>query len=268
MARVGTRARRRQLLHLAGGALLLGICAAIAGAVVYFNTSAPPPLDPKTLCPKSGARGHLVLLVDKTDALNFTQRRAFDALMREIIERRVAEGELVSVFSLDADFKQTADPLIELCNPGDGHDKSAWTANPKKLHQQYVRRFQEPLQNLTVELVAQKPAKASPIFEMLQMVSINGFRKHDVGGKRRLLVVSDMLHNTPQFTMFSGAMDHQAFSKTDYALKTRPQLQGVEVELHYLMHSPDLQKMRNVNFWEEYFHKAGGRVVAVTPLEG
>jgi len=42
----------------------------------------------------------------------------------------------------------------------------------------------------------------------------------------------------------------------------------VEVELHYLMNAPQLQTKRNLKFWEDYFNKAGARIVAVRPLEG
>ena len=46
------------------------------------------------------------------------------------------------------------------------------------------------------------------------------------------------------------------------------ELRDVEVELHYLMNTPHLQTNRNLQFWIDYFNKAGARIVAVRPLEG
>ena len=117
-------------------------------------------------------------------------------------------------------------------------------------------------------LVATQPAKWSPIFEMLQLVGINGYRKQDVKGERRLIVMSDMLQNMPEFTMYKGPVEYSAFAASDYGKKAQSELTDVSVELHYLMNSPQLQTKRNLKFWEDYFLKAGARIVAVRPLEG
>ncbi len=142
------------------------------------------------------------------------------------------------------------------------------TANLRKLRRQYEERFLEPLNKQAEGLVSAEPAKYSPIFEMLQMVSINSLRKHDVRGERELIIFSDMLHNTPQFSMYKGAADFAAFAGSDYGRKLTLDLRDVRVELNVLINSPQLQTKRNLAFWEAYFNKAGARIVAVRPLEG
>jgi hypothetical protein len=238
------------------------------GGVAYFMATRPKGLDPTSMCPAAGPYGHYVLLVDKTDPLNFTQKQAFAVILNELVEKRVPEGYLLSVFALGEDFKATAAPLVELCNPGDGTGKSELTANLRKLKAQYRSQFAEPILRLSESLVSSQPAKWSPIFEMLQLVGINGFRKHDIKGERRLVIVSDMLQNTPQFTMYRGPVDYAGFAASDYGKKAQLELRNVDVELHYLMNSPQLQTKRNLKFWEDYFDKSGARIVAVRPLEG
>ena len=184
------------------------------------------------------------------------------------IEKRIPEGYLLSVFVLGEDFKENAKPLVELCNPGTGQDKSELTANLRQLKRQYQDGFLGPLLKQSEALMAPQPAKASPIFEMMQLVAINGFRKHGVKGELRLIVMSDMLHNTPQFSMYKGPVDYPAFASSTYGQKTQLELRGVEVEIHYLMNTPQLQTKRNLKFWVDYFNKAGARIVAVRPLEG
>ncbi|AJG25005.1 hypothetical protein RR42_s3429 [Cupriavidus basilensis] len=230
--------------------------------------SRPKGLNPETMCPADGPVGHYVLLVDKTDPLNFTQKQAFSVILQELVEKRIPEGYLLSVFVLSEDFKETAAPLVELCNPGDGSGKSELTANQKRLKAQYRLKFIEPVLKQSESLVSTQPAKWSPIFEMLQLVGINAYHKYDVKGERRLIIMSDMLHNTPQFTMYKGPVDYAAFAASDYGKKAQLELSDVEVELHYLMNSPQLQTKRNLKFWEDYFAKAGARIVAVRPLEG
>lgn len=268
MATLGKRAKKRRTKELVFGTVSLALFFAVIAGAGYYTMSRPKGLNQDSLCPADGPLGHYVLLVDKTDPLNFTQKQAFSVILKELIEKRVPEGYLLSVFALGEDFKENATPLVELCNPGDGTGKSEFDASPRRLQVQYQSKFAEPLLHVSEMLVATESAKWSPIFEMLQLVGINGYRKHGVKGERRLIIMSDMLQNTPLLSMYKGSVDYSAFSASDYGKKAQPELTDVSVELHYLMNSPQLQTKRNVKFWEDYFAKAGARIVAVRPLEG
>ena len=268
MAQLGRRARQRRTNELILGTLALLVVLAIVVGVTYHMLFRPKSLNPESMCPADGPIGHYVLLVDKTDPLNFTQKQAFSVMLHELIEKRIPEGYLFSVFVLGENFEQTAAPLVELCNPGTGAGKSEFTSNLKKLRRQYEEKFIEPLMKESDALQATQSAKTSPIFEMLQLVGINAFHKHDIKGERRLIIMSDMLHNTPQFSMYKGPIDYSAFVSTVYGRKTQSELSGVEVEIHYLMNTPQLQTKRNLKFWEDYFNKAGAHIVAVRPMEG
>ena len=267
MGKRGRRAKQRRTMELLFGTLAFLAVAAIIGGVAYYLNTRPKELTPN-MCPADGPIAHYVLLVDKTDPLNFTQKQAFSVLLSELVEKRVPESALLSVFVLGEDFKDNAEPIVELCNPGNGSGKSELTSNLKRLRKQYEERFVGPLLRQSDTLLAAQSSKFSPIFEMLQLVGINAFRKHDVKGERRLIVISDMLQNTPQFSMYKGDADFRGFAESNYAKKTQLELRDVEVELHYLMNTPQLQTKRNLKFWEDYFSKTGGRIVAVRPLEG
>jgi hypothetical protein len=261
-------AKKRQSKNVAIGVLALVFFLSALGGVAYYLSTRNSGLDQDTLCPRTGPIGHIVLLVDKTDPLNFNQKQAFLRLLEELIDRRVAAGYLVSVFVLGEDYREGAKALVEICNPGTGEGKSELTANITKLNAQFRERFREPLLQHAETMVATTAAKSSPIIEMLQLVSINGFRKHAVKGPRRLIIVSDMLHNTAELSMYKGIPDFDAFAASDYARKMRTELDGVDVELHEVLHSPKLQTRRLLEFWESFFSKSGARVVIVRPMEG
>jgi len=268
MARTSRRAQRKQKFDLL---ILIGALVAASGIIAaasYFYLTREKGVDRATLCPANGPTGHVVLLVDKTDPLNFIQKRAFEAELQNVVLRRTPKGSLLSVYVLGEDFTSNAEPLVELCNPGSGEDKSALTSNLTRLRKQYEERFVQPLMQQSEKLVATKPARTSPIFEMLQLVGINAFRRHDIHGERRLIVVSDMLHNTPEFSMYQGLPDFESFSESAYGRKAQADLPGVEVELDYLINDPKIQTRRNLGFWEAYFNKAHARVVSARPLEG
>ncbi|MDM0075756.1 hypothetical protein QTH90_15240 [Variovorax sp. J2P1-59] len=268
MAARGRRAKRRQTQHILFGILGLTFVLAILGAAGYHFLARESGPDKVTLCPAKGPKGHYVLLVDKTDPLNFTQKQAFSVLLDDLVRKRLPEGYLLSVFVLGEDFKATAEPLVELCNPGSGENKSVLTSNVDWARRDYEQKFIKPLMQQAEALQGSKPAKASPIFEMLQLVAINGFRRHDVKGERRLFLMSDMLHNNGSYSMYRAAPDYSSFADTDYGRKTRADLRDVEVELYYLINTPQFQTRRNQKFWEEYFDKSGARLVEVRPLEG
>jgi hypothetical protein len=258
------RARREVVLGLGAGAAALAIA---GGAGWAWWSHRGKGLDAQ-LCPAGGPTGHVVLLVDKTDPLTFTQKQAFQQRLRDLVARRTPQGTLLSVFVLGESFRDNAQALAELCNPGDGAGASELTANPAQLRRQYDERFIAPLMNEAEALQAVRPAKWSPIFEMLQLVGINGFQARDVKGPRRLVVMSDLLHNTPELSMYRALPDFDAFARTDYAVKSQARLDGVAVELDVLMNTPALQTRRLLQFWERWFDRAGAHVERVDPLEG
>jgi hypothetical protein len=269
MARTGRRAQKRERNNNVYIFLLVAFIALIIAIGLYSRFTKPLPLDAKTLCPASGPLGHIVLLVDKSDPMTFLQRKDFDVIYEEIIKKRVPKGSLLSIYALGDDFKQTAEPLIELCNPGDGSDISNNTGSPLRVAKVFREKYVQPMLERSVELVTDKPGIASPLFEMLQLVSITGFRRHDVQGERRLIVVSDMLHHTPpQFSMYEGVPEFEDFAATSFGSRAMTDLTGVKVELEILMHSPLLQKSSLTYFWEKYVASAKGKVVAVTPIKG
>jgi hypothetical protein len=262
-------ARRRGQWQVLWGALALIAAVAVAGSAawLFFGGRDLEP-DVKTLCPASGPKGHVVLLVDRTDPLNFTQKQAFLAYLAEFGRGKVGAGELLSVFVLGEDVASTARPIFEMCNPGRGENKNIWTSNPERIRRQFDEKFLKPMAALADRLQAATPARDSPIMEMLQLVAINGFRAGNVMGPRRLFVVSDMLQNTPAFSQYRGDADFDTFRKTLLFPKVKTDLGGVEVELAYLLNAPERQTRRHAKFWEDYFREMGARLVSVRILEG
>ena len=262
-SRVAERTQRRLIMF---GVLILVVVLLMFGGLVYWLVNREPPLT-AALCPSNGPAGHVVLLVDKTDPLSFVQREAFDTFLKNFVDREVAPGQLVSVFALGENYQDTAKPLFEMCNPGTGADKSELTNNLEKLHKQYQNRFYQPMLQLATQLQTVTPGKTSPIFEMLQLISVNAFKKHaTINGTRRLVIVSDMLHNTSAYSMYTTLPDYATFAQTAYRYQTHVNLSGVKVKIQYLVNAPNLQTRRHIAFWEQYFVEAGGELTSVQPF--
>ncbi len=250
---------------------ILGAAVIIAGAVGvggYYLYNQPKSANKFTLCPANGPLGHVVVLVDNTDPYSFIQREAFSQALGAVGDEVVPEGYLLSVFSLGENFEKNAKPLFERCNPGTSEGKSEMTANLQRIDHRFQKSFKEPIQKLEESLLSDASAKYSPVFEMIQLASINGFRTQNIQGPRKLIIFSDMLPNTAEFSMFRGVPDYQEFSSTPYGERSKTDLSGVKVEIHYLMKYPKLQTMKQLHFWESYFEDVGARLTRVSTMEG
>lgn len=264
-SRAARKKRSNEMLMVMGlGVFLTAVLSGIAYLFMH-RTTAP---DKLTMCPATGPIGHYVVLVDNTDPYTFIQRQAFVEGLKSLAEDVVPEGYLLTVYALGEDFTENATPILEKCNPGDATLKSEMTSNLKRIQSRFENEFRQPVAKLEDVLMLDKPSDKSPIFEMLQIAAINGFRAKNVHGPKVLIVYSDMLPNTPEFSMFKGLPEFSAFADSTYGKRSLTDMEGVRVELNYLLNYPELQNRKQLGFWEHYFEKAGARIVEVRTLEG
>jgi hypothetical protein len=268
MARKSRLARHRQRNNLLLGVMALVLVSSVMGAAAWWWRQRQPTLDAASLCPLSGPIGHTILLVDKTDPLNLAQKAAFDLLISDLVEHKTPKGYLLSIFVLGDDFKANTQPLVELCNPGDDAGHSDLTENTKQFRRQYKEKFIQPVRNQTEQLLGIAPANESPILEMLQMVSLTSLQKHHVDGPKKLIVMTDLMQNSKQLSLYKGVPDFERFSDTAFAQKTKILFQDVEVRIDLLQNAPALQKQNLLTFWQMYFKKAGAASVDIVPLPG
>ncbi|MBU6223967.1 MAG: hypothetical protein KGP13_03985 [Burkholderiales bacterium] len=268
MARKSKVARSRQRSNIFFGSMALLLVIFVMGTAAWWWNQKRNAIDPKTLCPLHGPLGHNILLVDKTDPLNLAQKAAFDLLVTDLVSNKTPPGFLLSIFVLGDNFVAQNKPLVELCNPGDGKGHNELTENIKQLNRMYKDRFLNPIFEQSTQLLSIAPAQESPILEMLQMVSLNAIQKHHVDGPKTLIILSDLLQNSKQLNMYKGLPNFAQFTNTPYAQKTKIHFQEVDIQIHYLQNSPQLQGEGLFLFWREYFKAAGSKSVALVALPG
>jgi hypothetical protein len=62
-----------------------------------------------------------------------------------LVERKIPEGYLISVFVMGEDYKEASKPLVEICNPGKGDGKSELTANLRATQAPIQQKIHQPL---------------------------------------------------------------------------------------------------------------------------
>ncbi len=264
--------KRKNYGAIIGGVIIIIlVLIALAGTAYFFLTKET--IDAETLCPNTGPKGQYVVLIDNTSPFPFIQKSALSQRLKNLVRNDLPEGYMLSVFLLGEDATKNDRPLFERCSPGQWGAKSELTNNRKLIERNFRDKFTRPLEDVVRKISLQEHAKNSPIFEMLQLVGINGFERVNVSGEKKLIIYSDMLANTSEFSMYRSqipAFDN--FIKTPYAQRAlSPALQDVSVELNVIagdQKGARTESKKIISFWESYFEASGASVSSVEFLEG
>src|SRR3954447_24442952 len=153
-SRSGIRGRRggqeTLALKVIAVAVVLVVLAGLGGIFWFVQGRAAQlaSLDPETLCPKSGPTSQFAVLIDRTDALTEIQG---EALRRQITAWAAAIPKHGSfkVYEVGRSGIEGGgallQPVVAVCNPGDGSDQSAIDSNPKMWRARYEEKFQAPI---------------------------------------------------------------------------------------------------------------------------
>lgn len=265
------RRRRKAKQDLLGYALLV-LALLIAVGLFAFSTVLRrnrPTLDQTTMCPDDGPRGLTVLLVDTTDSLTPVQNADLRNQLQRLKEA-VPEYCAVDVYMVAAVERDLLRPIGgRICNPGNGSNASPFIRNPRLMRDRWAKRFSQPLDDLFTEMLNTPQAEQSPIFESIQSAAVTAFGRLSDGVKNRnLIIVSDMLHNTAEYSHYRAIPDFNDFRSTTYYRRVRPDLRGVDVELYYLRRDQTPQGKNHIEFWQQYFADSGAKLVHVIALQG
>lgn len=271
MAKRKTLAQKKRNETLKGW-LFAGLVVAVAlvvGVIFYRSSQSRSELG-SDLCPKDGAKSVTVLLVDQTDPLSVPQRQDF-LNQFEMLRDSIPKHGRLSIFKVDAADSALLEPVLNVCNPGDGSDLSEATGNPQGAKRKWESGFKAPVQDSFDVLVEASGAEKSPIFQSVQSVALTNFQTPVARDKpRRLIIVSDLLQNTPGMSFYGRLPDPDGLLSSAEFVKSKTDLTGVEVELWMLGRSSraELQKMALIELWQKALTAQGARVVRVYTVSG
>jgi len=203
-----------------------------------------------------------VILIDATDSFNSTQALMVKKELKSIIENSTIDSR----FSLYVINKNISDekPLLELCNPGDGGDKSELTSNKRRLLKTWQDNFYKKIITQVDLLIDLNVAESSPIMETIKYASVNSFYD-SVAKTKKLILVSDLLQHTRNYSHYKESINYDTFSSRSIANSLAPSLKDVDIEILYLYRAKDANKQnrKHISFWEQYFSDVGAVVTRV-----
>jgi hypothetical protein len=261
-------------LKLLAVVIVLVVLAGLGGLFLFVNqrAAALASLDADTLCPKAGPVSQFDVLIDRTDALTEIQG---EALKRQILAWADAVPKHGAFKVYEVGHSGTTggallQPVVSVCNPGDGSDQSSLDSNPEMWRRRYQEKFTAPIQEMLERMRLDEEQKQSPIMEGVQAIAVKDFGPDAPQGPKTLMVVSDLLQNQSGFSLYKEVPQIDAFWPTPYAASLRVNLTGIHVEVYMLHRLKAAAKQTDAlgKFWIDWLERQGAAVDAFRSVPG
>lgn len=222
-------------------------------------------IDEHTLCHSSGPTNATVILLDVTDPLNGTQQ----ARLRTIINNEIAVSDIDTLISMGvvSEYPDRWGAMFSKCKPATGADANSLYENPTLIAERYNREFLRPVGEKIDTTLSSAKENQSPIMEALQALIAGSPDFSNVQGRRKIIVVSDMLQHSENLSFYRG-QGWEYFVTQDGEKRFAESLANAEIEIVRIPrvggNIPPDQLVEG--FWTRYFDRQGSRPPSVSSL--
>jgi hypothetical protein len=251
--------------------VIMSTVAVLFGLIIYtFVTVSSEiiPRDKETLCRIDGQYNKHIILLDVTGVYSLIQHKT----IRQAIENNVADlavDEQLQLHFITSSVSDVVQPLMKVCNPGQGEDVDAFFGNANMIKKKWEEKLFRPLNEILTEFdSANTVAAKSPIFETIQMINNQSIKRSEEGTKTRFTIISDFIQHSDDYSFFKNNIEN--FWRSNYQHKVYTELKDVEMQLLFVRRDGRekyLGKMY-LDFWKEYFTKSGSEKVIIKRIEG
>lgn len=272
MSRFRNRNQLARKKNLIGIFIIFGVILVIIG-VAFFRYQLQEnhvSLDPVTLCPEKGPSPKYVALVfDKSDNYNLVQKHFLKRFFTRF-KNNLLPGTKISIYLIDETNKKTILPYLVVCTPRTGKDANIFYENPRIITERWQEKFESPLDQVINGALQGGKASFSPILEVLQIVSLSAFPEDATLADKKIILISDMLQHTPEWSHYRGQLDVSKLKKTSYYQQINTDLRNAEVNILYVRREgmEKLQNKRHAFFWADYIKSIGGLVTSIEKIDG
>jgi hypothetical protein len=206
-----------------------------------------------------------VILVDQSEALTETHRRFALGFIKDYVadDARFAERSRIALFTFSKlNFESSGSPSFrphsDLCRPPSKGNELY--ENNRRITKDFYVSFLVPVTTALEQSLTAEVGDRSPILETLQLISRS--QEIEDGGRKTLIVVSDMLQNTVGFSHYRDRRSYEDFVRSGFASDVKADFRDWSVIVIYLRRYGDrhLQQAAHLDFWQRYFHEAGAKV--------
>lgn len=222
--------------------------------VVAFNQ--PPTLIAETGC-KSDRQdpAHTIVLIDQSDPFSENDIEWVFELINDEAHSLPKYGRL-TVLTPNAANPYAPNRVFSKCTPGSGTNANPITQNPKMIEAKWEETFHDPLLADVRIAMLDTRQDNSPLSEAVFAISDRADFQPDAE-ERRLVVVSDLMQHSSDFSFYKTGADYDAFLQSKLA-EAFPRLEGVKVVSRVVPRQMyDLPMGEVKAFWRAYFAETG-----------
>lgn len=260
-----------------GWVVLIVVSVLVVIALFVWGQREPVRVDSANCLQDDAPPAQAVVLLDPSDSLSTVQRRSVASRLVEVIKGSMPERTEMRLYTVARAGRREAAPEMRVCVPP--HPDSVGTiealgSNRRILEREYSQGFRDPVEERLNALLDVPSDTVSPIVEAVQAAVVDAFQPRGGSIPRHVLVVSDMVQNSPDLSFFREAPDFGTFAKNPAYRTLRVDLNGVQVTVFLLARrgiAGRLQAGQLRAFWEDYFLDAGAEAEARprwVPVEG
>jgi hypothetical protein len=223
-------------------------------------------------CPASGPRLVNLIMIDRSDPISGQQAQR----IRQYIQKAKEDasfGTRFDIYTFEGDIKNELRPVVRVCAPGKPEDANELIENPDMIRRRYEEKFSSVLDKTISDLVQGNTKDSSPIIESLRGAAISSFGSINASKvPLRATLISDMVQHTSTVSHFRNSPDFPALSKTMAWATLRPELNGAEVHILYLLRpsatrsGASIQNRGHQLFWEQLIGASNGRLNGIDPI--
>ncbi|MDB5539916.1 MAG: hypothetical protein JWQ89_1643 [Devosia sp.] len=251
---------------IAGGGALIAVLVGF-GWLYMGAVQRNPERDANTMCPKVGPTEQVLVLVDVTDPVGpIAQSDILNQL--NAMADALPKGGLFELRTLKTGDVRT-ETIFAACNPGDGSDLDHWTGNPEGARKRWDEKFDVPLKAAMGKALQAESADTSPIMAGIQQVAVDRLGSTQAKTiSNRLVVISDLLENTPSFSMYKSGPDFESYLGSKAAGEYGTDLAGATVEVWLLRRDTEFPSSSVAEFWKRWVEKNRGTFERALQLQG
>ncbi|MCJ7765732.1 MAG: hypothetical protein MUP09_07310 [Thiovulaceae bacterium] len=254
------------------GYIIIGFVVTVLTAIAIFIVSnQAADTDHESMCRVDGKFDRQIIILDMTDNYNSIQVTQIKHIIMNIIDNLKID-EQIQLFFIDSTLPADVQPLVTLCNPGDGEGKSRLYSNPVLLKKRWEKRFNNPLMKNISPLSDEYSSTKSPIIETIQVVNNIAFpyvKRSDTHYK--ITIISDMIQNSDALSFFRASpATLEGFVDSKEFFKIRTDLEGVDVDIVEVRRDKfeGLQNREYIDFWINLLENMNANVESIKMTDG
>ncbi len=192
----------------------------------------------------------IVVVIDATDQIPTKQRSEIAHWFKSDFVRSLDRFTKVTIYQLDEIISDKA-PEFEKCAPPS--EANPWIENPRIIRKVFEEKFHSELLDVVKSLASGDEKKFSPILEMADKM----FGSYD-----EMILVSDLMHHTPEYSLYKNAGEHSV------PVTVTKNLRDKKLTVIYIIREK-LKWRQNATlreFWQRHLEDNDGEFVIVKTL--